>query len=121
MNIYYDISKIKRAIDTHGQSFTFLHPGANDYGEPTDNYGSITVKGLFHQTRGYITKNVTDGTISRSKPQPQILTLYDITSTIKLGDKLNFAGHTYNVTGVDNIGNLNIALDISLEMIDNGT
>lgn len=122
MNIYFDIAKVKRAINTHGQEFTFYRKGLDDYGQPDQTKTTyITVKGLFHQTRSYITKNVSDGTISRSKPSPQILALNNPDMTLALKDELVFAGKTYIVTGVDNIGNLSIALDISLEIIDNGT
>lgn len=121
MNINFDIAKIARAINTHGQEFVFLRHGEDDYGQPIEQTSQITIKGLFHQTRSYITKNITDGTIARSKPSPQILTLFNNTSMIELKDELDFCGKRYTVTGVDNIGNLGIALDISLELIDDGT
>ena len=122
MNVHFDIAKIKRAIKTHGQSFIFSRYALDSYGEPTTNKTQTTVEGLFHQTRGYITKNVTDGTIARSAPQPQILTLFSETSaSLAIKDEVTYCGQTYTVTGLNNIGNLNAVIDISLEMIDNGT
>lgn len=122
MNIHFDISKVSRAIDTHGQNFVFTRSGKDDYGQPSHETTQIEIKGLFHQTRGYITKNTSDGTVSRSKPQPQIMTLVTPNSSAILPkDKLVYCGKTYTVTGVDDIGNLGVALDISLELIDDGT
>lgn len=119
-NTQFDLAKVRRAINTHGENFVFTHFGKTDYGEPDpETTQQITIKGLFHQTRGYITKNISDGTLSRSKPQPQILTL-SITS-ITIDDVVEYTGKDYRVIGVDNIGNLGIAFDISLELIDNGT
>lgn len=122
MNIHFDISKITRAINTHGKEFVFTHFESNDYGEPSGDSSEITIKGLFHQTRSYITKNTTDGTIARSKPQPQILTFHNSSSmSLSIKDKLEYDGKLYSVIGVDDIGNLGVADDISLELIDNGT
>lgn len=122
MNVNFDISKVTRAINTHGENFTFVRFGKDDYGQPSSETTEITIKGLFHQTRSYITKNISDGTISRSKPQPQILTLLTSnSSSIQLKDRITYTGKTYEVNGINDIGNLGIALDISLELIDDGT
>lgn len=123
MNNYFGITQISRAIKTHGQDFIFKRAELDINNEPTDRYNTVaTIQGLFHQTRGYITKNTNDGTQSRSKPQPQILTLLSEGSKLLLlGDELEYNQKRYTVTGVDDINNLGIALDISLEEIDNGT
>lgn len=122
MNIYFDVSTITRAINTHGQEFSFKHHYKNTFGEPDAEFTTITVKGLFHQTRGYIQKTTSDGSITRSKPQPQILSLVnEDSSALILDDILEYKDHTYRVTGVNDINNLGIALDISLEMIDDGS
>ena len=122
MNVYFDVSTVTRAINTHGQEFTFKHHSKSAFGEPDTEFTTITVKGLFHQTRGYITKTTSDGSITRSKPQPQILALVNESSgSLTLDDTLEYKDQNYRVTGVNNINNLDIALDISLEMIDNGS
>lgn len=122
MNRYFDIASVVRAIRTHGQEFTFKRYNTNDFGEPLAEYTETTIQGLYHQTRGYITKSVSDGTISRSKPQPQILTLVDETSkSLLVGDEVEYNEKTYKVTGIDDVNNLGIAIDISLELTDDGT
>ena len=122
MNIHFDIAKVKRAIRTHGQEFTFKHYGKNNFGEPTGEYTSISLQGLFHQTQGYITKNVSDGTISRSKPQPQILTLVSNDATsLTIDDELTYNNTVFRVVGVDDFNKLVVSLNISLEVFDNGS
>ncbi len=122
MNVYFDIAKVKRAIKTHGQQFTFKHYGKNDFGEPTGEYTSVSFQGLFHQTRGYITKTLSDGTISRTKPQPQILALVDEFSTsLVIDDELEYNNFVYRVIGINDVNQLGVALDISLEVLDDGS
>ena len=122
MNIHFGREQIARNIRTHGQIFVFTRSGKNSFGEPDGTQTEVaSVQGLFHQTRGFITKNISDGTISRNKPQPQILCLADDSvKPIQHGDQLEYAGNLYVVTGVDDINNLGIACDISLEVFDNG-
>lgn len=123
MNIHFGRELILRNINTHGQEFTFERDERNKYGEPTGAKTTVaTVKGLFHQSRGFMTKNVSDGTVSRSKPQPQILCLADAdVKLVQQGDTLEYLGQLYTVVGVDDVNNLGIACDISLELFDNGT
>lgn len=122
MNINFGVELVKRNILAHGQEFVFHRPELSQFKEPTSNETPITIQGLFHQTRGYITRNTTDGTVSRSQPQPMVLTLVDTTSqTIQINDYMLYCNKKYLVTGINDINNLGIALEISLELIDNGT
>ena len=121
MNTNFGIELVKRNILAHGQEFTFHRPELNQYNEPTSNETLITLQGLFHQTRGYITRNITDGTISRSQPQPMVLALVNPESqSLRINDYMLYCNNKYLVTGINDINNLGIALEISLELIDNG-
>lgn len=123
MNIHFGRDIISRNIKAHGQTFTFKRHGKNRHGEPDGTKTVVvSIQGLFHQTRGFITKNTSDGTVSRSSPQPQILCLSgDDTKLIQQGDLLEYSGQDYTVTGVDDVNNLGLACEISLELFDNGT
>lgn len=121
MNINFGIELVKRNILAHGKEFTFHRPELNTFNEPTSNEMLITIQGLFHQTRGYITRNTTDGTVSRSQPQPMVLTLVNPeTQSLQINDYMIYCDQKYRVTGVNDINNLGMALEISLELIDNG-
>lgn len=122
MNVSFGVELVKRNILTHGMDFTFVHKALNEFNEPTGDQTEITVHGLFHQTRGFITKNTSDGTVSRTRPQPQVLTLVDDTSkSIQKDDIMLYCNHTYSVVGINDINNLGVALEISLEMVDDGS
>lgn len=121
MNINFGIELVKRNILAHGQEFTFHRPAQNIFNEPTSNETLITLQGLFHQTRGYITRNTTDGTVSRSQPQPMVLALVNPESqSLQINDYMLYCNQKYRVTGINDINNLGMALEISLELIDNG-
>ena len=124
MNINFDISKIKYILNMHGQMYEFKRKSTDDFAEETDDepISVTTVKGLFHQVRGHIDKQTSDGTIRRSKPQPALLVLInEDTQKILLQDFVVINETTYTVTGINNINNMGIAFDISMEMVDNGT
>lgn len=121
MNVNFGIELIRRNILAHGQEFTFHRPTLNRFNEPTTNETLITLQGLFHQTRGYITRNTTDGTVSRSQPQPMVLTLVNPdTQSLQINDYVLYCNQKYRITGINDINNLGMALEISLELIDNG-
>lgn len=122
MNRNFARELIARNISTNGEEFTFVRNGRNRHGEPDGTTTTVvTVKGLFHQSRGYITKDVSDGTVSREKPQPRIMCLADTdVKKVQHGDTLEYLGRKYTVTGVDNVNEYGIACDISLEVFDDG-
>lgn len=121
MNVNFGIELIRRNILAHGQEFIFHRPALSTFNEPTTNETLITLQGLFHQTRGYITRNTTDGTVSRSQPQPMVLTLVNPdTQSLQINDYVLYCNQKYRVTGINDINNLGMALEISLELIDNG-
>lgn len=121
MNINFGVELVKRNILAHGQEFTFHRPELSTFNEPTSNETLITLQGLFHQTRGYITRNTTDGTVSRSQPQPMVLALVKPESqSLQINDYMLYCNQKYRVTGINDINNLGMALEISLELIDNG-
>lgn len=108
-------NKIQRQIDWNGQEFTFIHMGENPYHRPTEPE-EITLKGVYHQSSSYEQKNSTDATIISSKPKPMILCLYEDGKDIQAQDTVSINGKDMIVSGVDNIQELNVALQISLEV-----
>ncbi len=122
MNIHFGREQILRNIRTHGQTFVFMRDHKNTFQEPDGTQEEIaSIQGLFHQTREFVTKNVSDGTVSRTKPYPMILCLVDENSEkIQHGDKFEYCNRSYMVIGVDDVNNLGIAYNISCEVFDDG-
>lgn len=125
MNIHFEREKVKRNILMHGCEFTFTRDEKDDFEEDTgEMVDVVTLSGLFHQQRGYIsqtTATMNDSKVIRKKPQPMILALCDEYSDLVLADDIvTYNQVEYRVTGKNNINNLGIAYDISLELIDDG-
>ena len=117
----FDVVKIKRFIARYGKPYTFQRITKDDYGEDTEKITTINITGVFHETSSYITENAQDGSIVRQKPQPMIMTLATENFDVKIGDRVQHNNTNYEVMQVLNINSMDVAFDISLKVIDNGT
>lgn len=129
MNQYLFLkNKIQRRIDWEGKPYTFTRVVEDKYHREQSTV-NITVEGIYHQTNSYQQKSSKDGSVTTTKPQPMILCLYNNNSNNdeidennvtnnnpQLGDKVVIDGKTMLVTGVVDIQELHVALQISLEM-----
>ena len=117
----FQLSKVRRLIRTHGQSFEFCTRGKNEFNEPTDETVSHIVQGVFHESSkfssGYVTKTSADSSVTRLKSQPMILTLWESISDLGSLEELRFNGKTYKVNEITNISQANLVADISLEEV----
>lgn len=110
-------NKVERILLSQGQEFSFNRPGKNEFGEPTGTAETVRIKGVYHESIGYVTRTSSEGSRVRSKPSPMILTLWEEGSKIKLNDSLLLQGKEYKVVDVKDIGESKIAVDISLEVV----
>lgn len=113
----FELQKIKREILTHGRIYTFERKELNKYGEETGKAESVaTVRGIYHTSSGYERKTKSDATLTHSKEQPKILCLYDESENVMFSDFVIINDKKYIVTAIDNIAELGIVNDISLEV-----
>lgn len=117
-----ELHKIEREIRVHGKEYTFLRKKTDEYGEPTDEEPEqvAVVCGLFHITKGYVSKSVQDATITHSKGQPMLLVCYSDADDILPGDYFIENGNTYKVVGKNNVQEYSIVADFSLEVVLDG-
>lgn len=117
-----ELHKVLREIQIHGTEYKLFRKKTDKYGEPTKEEPEqvATFRGLFHISKGYITKNVAEGTKTHSKGQPMLLVAYDETENIQSEDFLIINGNPYKVVEKNNIQEYNIVTNISLEMVLNG-
>lgn len=113
----FEHNKIKRLIDTQGLSYTFKRYKLNEFKEPTKEASATTVRGVFHQTTQHISVVGADASSVQNKFSPFILALYPEAKGVKQGDFVEINNMKYLVNGLNNIGNWNIAVDISLEAV----
>ena len=109
---------VEREIARNGSIYTVKRNKVDKYGEPTQEVEEVTtLRGLFHISKGFVTKNTSDGSQTKTKGQPMILTLWKECETIQNGDFVVINGNTYRIVDKNNIEEYNIIVDISLEVV----
>lgn len=121
MNKCIELYKVQREIKMHGSDFTVKRNKIDEYKEPTGEKETITTfRGLFHITKTFQTRNISDGTVTRTKGQPMVLVDYSDVGEIHNGDTIEYNGLEYTVADVNNVEQMNIIADISMELIIDG-
>lgn len=129
--------KIKKQLATNGVDVLIYEKKKNKYGEVTneinDQIQARTIKALYHEANGYISETVSDSTVYRSKKSPMLLTDIDnlkiLANTNVIDPNVDF-GHSnfilclytnmnvlFEIGGILNIQEYNVAFDISLTKI----
>ena len=111
----FELNKLVRLIRTHGVPYEFQRDGVDEFKEPVKAASKISVNGVYHEQSQPLTLTEADAASVRQKQSPYILALFSEANGIKQGDYVIINGLKYTVVGTNNIGNWNLALDISLE------
>lgn len=118
-------NKLERQIKWNGQPFKFIRYKRNDFHEITDEVEKeFNFNGVFHEGGGYggmlnIEMYGRDGGKTVTKMKPMVLALYEDSVEIDTDDYVNIGDYIYKVVEKNDIKNLHIAFEISLE-VDNG-
>lgn len=117
-------NKINRHIQWNGQDFTFYRYAKNKYGELSSEIErEFNFKGVFHEGGGYggmlnIELYERDGARINSKMKPMILCGYDDGKDLLIDDWAEIGGTVYRIVGKQDVKNMNIAFEISMEKDD---
>ncbi len=121
MNKCIELYKVQREIKMHGSDFAVKRNKIDEYKEPTGEQETITTfRGLFHISKTFQTRTVKDGTVTRTKGQPMVLADYSDVGEMRNGDVIEYNGLEYTVADVNNVEQMNIIADISMELIIDG-
>ncbi len=116
------VNQLKINIGWNGSTYTFKSPEIDNRGEKTGNYiGHCTIYGVVHRTRGYVTRNTSEGSTTKSKDDPMLLfVVTDERNTVKpnTDDKLVYFGNEYIVSDVSPIIDGSEIWDISLYPVE---
>ncbi len=120
--MFYKPVTLHRLIQTitwRGEVYEFYRKDKNEYGEKTEELQKIAqINGLFHNGSSNYIKIVTaDAGMTINKTSPFILMSWGNAEKLQLEDVVEINGNTYKVTGKDNISQLNIAGEVSLEVL----
>ena len=109
--------KLAQQLRIRGKSYIFKRYKRDKFHQKTDvEEFSIPIIGIYHEGNSYISNKETEGTVSRTRKLPTILT--DSTAVlIEKEDEVSINGRMYRVTGVLDIQNYGIAYDVSLEEV----
>lgn len=118
-------NKIKRQILWNGQDFVFKRYKQDEYHQMTDEVDqTFELRGVFHEGGGYggmLNQELYEREGSRevSKMKPMIICLYsDVSKQIQMDDRVQIGDEKYFVVEKNDVKNMNIAYEISLEMIE---
>ena len=118
----FELHKVEREIKVHGDTFEIHRDILDEYGEATgDSEKVCDIRGLFHISKGFVSRSTTDGTTTHATGAPMLLCLFSETEQVRSGDWLELNGARYNITDVSNVSEQNIVADMSLErMLSDG-
>lgn len=117
----FEENKLRRLIRTQGICYRFYRPELDKFKEPTGHTWANELKGVFHQTTQHISVYTVEGGSIQTKQVPMILAPFAEARNLQQDDLVDINGRCYKVTGLLDIGNWNIAIDISLEEVLDGT
>lgn len=136
VNKSFELRKLEREIKRNGISFTYWRRKQNSFGEPSNEFEYLTtITGMYHEFTAHMTDTVVlltgaENGVTRTKKVPQCLTRYDDLvftgpdgepNSIKIGDIVEFNHRVLKVTGMQNIMEWNMIVDVSFEEVDDGT
>lgn len=120
INKQFEAYKIKREIRRSGETYTFMRPSLNEFGEPSGDETEVgSLCGLYHEQNSNVQLTTGDTTQIRTKKLPMILCIYEDAKTLnlQLGDKLYLNDRILKVVSLVNIQEWNIIGDLSLEEV----
>lgn len=106
---------LSQAIQRHGRDFTVARVKLNEFKEPAGEEPVGSFRGLFHVSTGFLDINLAEAGRVSSRKYPQLLLLY--TEDIRKEDLVRLGSRTYVVTGVDDVGGLQLCTDLSLREV----
>ena len=114
MNLVRQIHLIKRALKQSGQSCVFARQGENEFHEPSGDVTVLKCNGLFHEANGFLNVSLADAGKVYTQREPKLLIMY---ADVRKEDQVTVNKAKYKVIGTDDLGNLHLCLDLSLEAV----
>lgn len=121
LGLSFQLNKVSRFIKSYGNEFEFERYGKNKYGEKDpEKFEKIRINGVYHEVNSQVTFATSEGTRTKSSPQPRILCNFEEGSKIKTDDEISYKGTRYKVVDPSDLLKAGICIDISLEVIQDG-
>lgn len=121
INTRFEAYKLKREIKRSGRIFSFKRADRNKYKEPTCKYDCVgEIGGLYHEQSSMVSVQTNETTQSRTKKIPAILCLWEdvVCIGLQFEDVVKINSKIFKITSIENVSELGIIADISLEVFD---
>lgn len=111
----FQLYKVRRLIQVNGKVYDFFRQPKNEFGEPIPGDPEhICIRGIYHETTGYLSLTASDSTTIRKQTSPMILCTWEDAKNLKQEDQVKFNNKLYAVSSVKDVTELQIIADISL-------
>lgn len=115
MGWIHQIHMIKRMFELNGQDIKVYREKKNKYHELEDRDNICSSRGLFHEANNFLGVTIAEKGKVYAEKKPMFLMLY--TEKLKKSDIVVIGSREFRVVGIDDLGNLHLLLDLSLEEI----
>lgn len=106
-------------IKRNGKAYIFKRQNKNEFGEYEGEYIEYSLSGIYHTQTEYLKETVAESAKYHTRKKPCIMFVKDLAAEQpKKGDTTIINGLAHKVTGVQNVGELEEILDISLEVVN---
>lgn len=113
MNFTHQMHLLQQAVTRRGMDYIITRHEENEFHEPEREKEVLQCPGLFHEANGYLGVSLVDAGKIYTQKEPKILIIY--TGGILKGDMITDGRRNFKITGIDDLGNLHLCLDLSLE------
>lgn len=126
VNNKFEAFKLKRIIKQSGVKATVKRNEKNEFGEYVGEEKIVaTFDCLFHHYKQFVSRQVSDSTISKSVSRPMVMCLLEDIAGIdfKEHDTVTLSANesiTYEIVDINDIQGWGIIADISLREVDDG-
>lgn len=118
MHKSFEMFKLNRAIEKNDTDINVKRQNTNEFGESTEEYTDVcTFKGLYHEINSYSKLTTEEGAEYNQKKKPMVMGPYRLCSEILINDVIEISGKLFKVTKINNIGQEDIIVDLSLEVL----
>ncbi|MCD2492735.1 hypothetical protein LQE92_08850 [Lacrimispora sp. NSJ-141] len=111
----HQLHQLKQAIKCRGMDCSFIRQGENEFHEPVGEVEVLSCRGLFHEANGFLNVSLIESGKVYTKKESKLLVLYH--AELQKEDTVLIEGVRYKVIGIDDLGNLHLCLDLSLEVV----
>lgn len=107
-NLEFELYKVKREIERHGEEYIFYRREKNEFNESVGEEKEVCViQGIYHEERGYVSLKTQEGANIRKKSEGQILCI--------IKDNAEDSGSNEGDTSVDISGSGSIPGSIDVD------